>query len=196
VLPPEEYTQFVNNPKFTGIRVEQVLQYPDGRPGFYFIRLAYSDQAKALFAAERAELLRPISESYTMDGQIVTITHPRFGAGQLKDMLDGDAFTLINAPTINPMVLDFVFSTPRALAGVTLITGSLADFTVTVAVYPPGGGQPKTYSQHFVALPPDPTTRVNFEPSPTQAARVRVEIHDNVSPEDSVNIHVRELQFH
>jgi hypothetical protein len=195
VLPPEEYEQFIRSPKFANIRVEEILPYPDGRPGFYFIRMAYSEQAAALFAAERAELLRPVSESYVVDGQSVTITHPRFGAGQLKDMLDGDAFTLVNAPSINPVVLDFVFSEPRPLAGITLITGTMADFLLSVAVYPEGGGTPQMYGQQFVGLPSDPTLSLDFDQGPAQAARVRVEIRDNVSVEESVNIHVRELQF-
>ncbi len=130
-----------------------------------------------------------------LDGQPAAITHPRFGAGQLSDMLDGDPFSLVNAPTFNPLVLDFAFASPRSVGGVSLTTGSMADFTVGVAVYPSDGGPPRTYIRHYAGLPPDPTTRLNFDQGPAQAIRVRVEIHDNMRLDDGVNIHVRDLLF-
>src|SRR6185503_3107512 len=76
VLPPEEYSQVDNNPKFIIQKVEQVLNYPNGQPGFYFLRLSYSDQAEAIFAQEKAALLKPVVETYSLQGQDVMVTHP------------------------------------------------------------------------------------------------------------------------
>ena len=44
-------------------------------------------------------------------------------------------------------------------------------------------------------MPPDPTVSLRFDQGPARAARVRVEIHDNLRLDEGVNIHVRELQF-
>src|SRR5262249_32082806 len=113
VLPAYEYLHATQSPKLADIAVDQILPYPNGLPGFYFMRFNYSAQADALFAAEQAALLQPVVETFTLDGQVVTITHPQFGAGRLNDMLDGDPFTLINAPGFNPLVLDFAFPAAR-----------------------------------------------------------------------------------
>jgi hypothetical protein len=213
VLTAREYDQAVQDPKLANIAVDRIVPYPNGQPGFYFLHLDYSPQAGGLFAAEHAQLLVPVVETYNLDGQNVTVTHPRFGAGQLHDMLDGDPYTLINSPSFNPLVLDFAFPAPRTIRALTLITGALPDFTVTVTldaggnvVIPgfgtviPGSGTgtgtaPQVYTQHYVGLPPDPTVRINFDQGPAQVMRLHLEIHDNANTGPGVNIHVREVQF-
>ncbi len=195
VLPPEEYQQMSANPKFTNVQVEQILPYPNGQPGFYFVRLAYSPQADAIFEAEHEALIRPVVETFVIDGQTVTVSHSRFGAGQLKDMLDGDAFTLVNAPGSNPFVADFSFPAARPMSGLTLITGSMPDFTVTVSLFADANAAPQVYTQRYQGLPPDPTMKIDFSAGPPQVVRLRLEIHDNQNTSDSVNIHVREVEF-
>jgi len=195
VLPPEEYSQVDNNPKFVIQKVEQILNYPNGQPGFYFLRLSYSPNADEIFAQEHAALLRPIVETYTIDGQAVVVTHPRFGAGQLSDMLDGDKFTLINAPGFNPVVLDFAFPQVRPISGLDLTTGSMDDFTVKVSLYTTADAAPQVYTQHYVNLPPDPTVKINFDQGPATINRIQIEIQNNVDTGPGVNIHVREVQF-
>jgi hypothetical protein len=195
VLPAYEYQQAIHEPKLSDIVVDKVIPYPNGKPGFYFVHLSYSSSADALFAAELAELHRPVVEVTLLNGQAVAVTHPRFGAGQLADLLDGDPFTLVNAPSFNPLVLDFAFSSPRRLSGISVTTGAMPDFTVAVAVYPSDGGVAWVYTRHYVGLPPDPTINLSFDQGPAQAMRVRVEIHDNLRLDAGVNIHVRELQF-
>jgi hypothetical protein len=53
VMTAPEYDKAVSSPKFTAIAVDQVLNYPNGTPGFYFVRLRYSDEADQIFAAEK-----------------------------------------------------------------------------------------------------------------------------------------------
>ncbi len=61
VMTPDEYAETIDDPKFTDIRVERTLPYPDGQPGFYFVRLKYSPEAPAIFAAEDAARRQPVS---------------------------------------------------------------------------------------------------------------------------------------
>ncbi len=195
VLPPNEYVNVLKDPKFNTPQVEQILPYPDGQPGFYFLHLSYSPQADAVFASEKAALLQPVVETYNLAGQVVTITHPRFGAGQLRDMLDGDTYTLVNAPGFNPMVLDFAFPAARPMSGITLTTGSLPDFTVIVSVYADDTAAPQVYRQEYVGLPADPTIKLDFTQGPGSVVRVKLEIENNADHSPGVNIHVREVQF-
>ncbi len=195
VLMANEYERLSTDPKFANVRVEQVLNYPNGSPGFYFVRFDYSAEAEALFGAQHAALSEPVTESFTLDAELVTITHPQFGAGQLNDLLDGDRFTLINAPGANPLSLDFVFEQPRALNEVTLITGSLTDMTIKVLVYAADAAEPMVYGEQYVGLPPDPTIVIAFAHGPALVQRAVIEITDNLGTSESVNVHVREVQF-
>jgi 4-amino-4-deoxy-L-arabinose transferase-like glycosyltransferase len=194
VLTRREYDALLQNPKFLAPQIERVLTYPDGSPGFYFLRLAYSAQADALFAAELAERRRPVVETYELDGQPVTITHPRFGSGGLIHLFDGDPYTLVTAPEANPVLLTFDFATPRAVSGLTLTTGYIPDFTVTVRLFAPGSAEPVVQARRFLDLPPDPTVELAFDRGAQSAARVEVEITDHLAGAD-VNIHVREVVF-
>jgi hypothetical protein len=42
-------TAVARNPKFDQIEVLDTLQWPDGRTGFYFLRLAYTGASRANF---------------------------------------------------------------------------------------------------------------------------------------------------
>jgi hypothetical protein len=194
VLTRREYDALLQDPKFLAPQVERVLPYPDGSPGFYFLRLAYSPQADALFAAERAERLRPVVETYELGGQPVTITHPRFGSGGLVHIFDGDPYTLVTAPEANPLLLALDFAAPRPFSGLALTTGYIPDFTVTVRLFASNASEPVVYAQRYVDLPPDPTVELAFDRGPQSAARVEVEITDHLAGAD-VNIHVREVVF-
>ena len=110
-------------------------------------------------------------------------------------MLDGDRYTLVNAPGFNPFVVDFAFPAPRTIRGLTLITGSLPDFTVTITLDAGGNAAPQVYTQHYVGLPPDPTVKINFDQGPAQVMRLHLEIQDNANTGPGVNIHVREVEF-
>jgi 4-amino-4-deoxy-L-arabinose transferase-like glycosyltransferase len=195
VLPVYEYNRAMQNPKLADITVDKIIPYPNGQPGFYFMRFGYSAQADATFAAEEAKLLQPVTETIQIDGQAVAVTHPQFGAGQLHDMLDGSPYTLINAPGFNPVVLDFAFPAARPMNGLTLITGSLPDFTVTATVTADNSATPQVYSQTFVGLPPDPTVKIDFNRGPSSVVHLRLEINNDLGGGPAVNIHVRDVQF-
>ncbi|MCC6189557.1 MAG: hypothetical protein IT318_11000 [Anaerolineales bacterium] len=195
VFTAGEFEALVHDPKFDNVQVERVLDYPDGSPGFYFVRFAYSAEADALFEAERLARQQPVVETFVLDGQVVTVTHPRFGAGALHHILDGDPFTLVNTPEVNPTALSFAFSAPRALTGLTLVTGSMADFTVTLRLFAPVVADPTVYTQRFLGLPPDPAVEFAIDQGPASVERLVIEIADNQAGPDA-NIHIREVTFH
>ena len=54
VTTPQEYQAIVDNQKFTDLRTEKMVPYPDGTPGFYFIRMRYVNNMDSIFAAKVA----------------------------------------------------------------------------------------------------------------------------------------------
>ncbi len=193
VMTPSEYEQARTSPKFKRVEVERIIPYPDGRPGFYFARLEYADNLEEILAQEREARSRPVVEQFELDGQVVQVSHSIFDAGQLRDLFDGDPFTLARGLEANPLVLDFTFPEPRALSGLSATFGSM-DFTLTAKVYGDTEGEPQVYSQTFRGLPPDPTVELRFDQGPASVVRLRLEVLQlNVGPE--VHIHVREIKF-
>lgn len=192
IMTPAEYQRTLGNPKFTDIRVEQTLKYPDGRDGFYFVRLSYSPQADAIFAAETEERRRPVSETFTLDGEEVTISHTRFDVGQLSDLFDHDTFTLVRTSEINPFFIEITFAQPRSIASLSVTTGSM-DFELAVQLFAPGDAAPTNYAHSYIDSPPDPTVQLDFD-APTSIEKIRIEIKDLNAGNESF-VHVREIEL-
>ena len=194
VLPADEYQRALTEPKLAPPVVEEILPYPDGQPGFYFVRLAYSAEAPDLFEAERLARLQLVIQTVMLDGQSVTITYSQLGGGSLNDILDGDPFTLGRGLEANPLIFDFQFSAARTLTGVTLTTGTLANFTVNLQVFAVDAADPHVISQTYRNLPSDPTVTIDFEAGSLMVSRLVVEVMDNLAGADA-QIHIREIAF-
>ena len=193
VMTSDEYQQAKSSRKFSRIEVERIIPYPDGRPGFYFVRLAYADNLEEILAPEREARSRPVVENVELSGQTVEVTHSPFDAGQLRNLFDNDPFTLARGLQANPLLIEFEFVEPREIRGVAATFGSM-DFTLTATLMGQGGADPVVYSQTFRALPPDPRVELAFDRGPERVSGVRLEILQlNVGSE--THIHVREIQF-
>jgi 4-amino-4-deoxy-L-arabinose transferase-like glycosyltransferase len=193
VLTASEYEAVRASPKFTDVRVEKLIPYPDGTPGFYFIRMRYSDQADAIFEQERLERLKPITETLEVGGSVLTIQHPLFDSGGVQHIFDGDPYTLARGYEANPMVLSISFDSPRQLSGVDITTGSM-QAAITVRLFPAAGGEPLVYGGTYRDLPMDPTISIGFPGAPAQVSRVEIEILHLTEP-GAAKIHVREIHF-
>ncbi len=124
ILPPEEFTALLANPKFTDVQTLDALAYPDGNPGFYFISLAYSPAAKAMFEAELAERLIPRVEKINLFGQIVEVTYPMLDIGEVADAFDGNRATLIRTFEANPLNLTLKFPEGAEMRSVAVWLGN------------------------------------------------------------------------
>jgi hypothetical protein len=194
VMTPDEYQRAIVSPKLKSVDVEKTLPYPDGTTGFYFTRIAYSDNAAEAFAAERQQRQAVETDEIEVNGERWTVSYSALGGGQLSDMLDGDRFTLARGYEANPFVLEFVFPSPRPITGLAADFGSMDDFTVTAKLYETVDAEPVVYAENFTGLPPDPHVDLAFEGGPPTVSKVRLEILNNTAGEVA-NIHVREIAF-
>jgi hypothetical protein len=195
VMLAEEYQRAVSDPKLTAVRLEQVISYPDGSDGFLFVRLAYSPEADALFAAERAERQQPLTEMVSIDGEEVTVSYSRLDAGRIQDIFDDDAFTLGRTQEANPAIFDLVFKTPRALSGVSVTTGSM-DVRLRVMLFA-GEDLVAAYERDYTGLPQDPTVQLTFDgrgplEESLEVTRLRLEV-EGLNQPPTAKIHVREI---
>jgi 4-amino-4-deoxy-L-arabinose transferase-like glycosyltransferase len=193
VMTSDEYAKAKASPKFSEIDVEKVVPYPDGRPGFYFARLAYSENVDALMAQEREERRRPVVESVDVQDQTVSVTHSPFDGGQLRNLFDGDPFTLARGLEANPLVLEFEFRQAQQIGAIAATFGN-GDYSVEATFYREGGTEPTVVSKEFRGLPPDPRVVLSLGDRSETVKRLRLALYRYDTGEPA-HVHVRELEF-
>lgn len=192
VLTPSEYEAARASGKFV-LRPERVLPYPDGTPGFYFVRAQYSPRIDELLAADLAERRRLVETTATLRGEVVVVRHSPLDLGQIGDVFDGRRDTMMRGAQANPFVLEFDFPRGRNVTGLILDLGSM-DFRLRVELQPVSGGKPLVFTGDFSKLSPDPHLDFAFPRGPHRISRARIELF-NVASGETAQIHVREVGF-
>ncbi len=193
VLPEPEYNDIVGNEKIDNIRIEKIINYPDGRPGFYFVRMEYAPNAPAIFAAEEEERNRPRVETLDLNGETVQIQYPYLDMGEISHIFDGDTFTLARVYEANPAVFTLSYSTPRFLRGLRVTTGSM-DFQLCVRLYSAASEEIGSNCEAYYDQPDDPTVVIEFDHPNSDIAVVEIEIF-SLEGGAPLKIHVRELEL-
>ena len=191
VMTAPEYEKAVASPKFTNIAVDEVLNYPNGSPGFYFVRLAYSDQADQIFIAEKEARKQLTVSTVELDGQPVELHYSQIDMGEPRLMFDGDHLSLMRGLEANPFILEMIFPSPRTFSGVEADFG-IADLTLTALLYQDQNGEPVTYSTELNSSAIDPIMKIPFDLGPQQVTKIHFEIYNRSSGE-TANIHIKEL---
>ena len=196
IITPQEYDIVTKSNKFADIRVETIIPYPDGNPGFYFVHLRYVDNIDEIFAAEEAarQVLR--ESVVNIDGQDVKLRYSYLDSDfQDKSMalvFDNDPYTVAKTFESNPFVIEMTFPRPRTINGFSIIIGS-AKIRITLKCYSAPDTQPTVYNFEGQGTKEQP--KLSFDlPAPTQVQILRVEALDLLSPESS-KVHIWELKL-
>jgi hypothetical protein len=97
-----------------------VIDYPDGRKGFYISNLAYSSDAEQIFLAKQAERRRRVESAFELEGSRTLAIHPKFDEGGIQALFDGKLKTIARTLDADPCVLTFHLSQPRPISGIRL----------------------------------------------------------------------------
>lgn len=190
VMIPEEYQQALESEKFTDIQVEKTVPYPDGRPGFYFVRLRYVDNIQEVLAAEREARRALLSDTLFLGDQEAAIRYPHLDMGAVEEAFDGDPNTLIRTLEANPLVIELKFSEPRSLEGLIARVGG-APTEITVEVVPDGSEETIVTSQQVGESPTPREIGVDFQ-TPIRAELVRILIR-NTNEGEPAHVHLWEI---
>jgi len=124
VMIPDEYKKAITSPKFTGMHVDEILPFPNGTPGFYFVHLHYVNNIENVFAAEIALQNMPVEGVATLpDGQTVTVQYSRLDMGELFNLFDGDLNTVTRTLFANPYLINITFPAPTLRSGISIRVG-------------------------------------------------------------------------
>ncbi|MCC7117180.1 MAG: glycosyltransferase family 39 protein [Anaerolineales bacterium] len=200
VMIPEEYAAAAEEPKFSDVHVEKIVSYPNGLPGFYFVRLKYSPQADELFAAEKA-FRAALRESFVkIDGQAVKVRHSYLDAGDqeeaqseaIKLLFDGDELSLAKTYEANPFVVELTFPTPRTVNGFSIVIGS-AQAQITLKCYADENSQPVIYT--FTGQGSIQQPKLSFDlPTATTVKKLTIEMFDPKTPSPT-KVHIWEIKL-
>lgn len=195
VLIPDEY-EAIPREKFAEVRVEQTLPYPNGSPGFYFVRLKYVDNIAELIAVEKETRKQLVEGQILLDGSPVRAQHTRLDMGELKHLFDGDPGTLARTEAINPLQLRLAFHEPRAVRQVSLMVGGTAT-TVTLEVRAQSADgsplEPFTVTQ-AVDQVPNPRELILELPGDVQVTELWFDIYNTIDNPDG-HVHLWEVQI-
>jgi len=196
VMTPEEFKTAGNSNKLTDIQVEQIISFPNGSPGFYFVHLRYVDQIDQIFAQEKAahEILR--ESTVMIDGQEVKV---RFSFLDTSDqekaialVFDNDPYSLTKTFEDNPFIIEMNFPSPRIIHGFSIVVGSV-HARITLKCYPAQDMPPVIYS--FTGLGTIQVPRLSFDfPKPIETELLRIEMSDQLSA-PTAQIHIWEIQL-
>lgn len=192
VLTPAEYQAMINSGKFTDIRLEKTILYPDGRPGFYFLRLHYVDDIDRILAAEQVERRKLKEETVSIGGQEVGVKYSPLDMGEIQAVFDGDHSSIARTLEANPLVIELTFPETRRISGIYLHFGS-TEARVTARLYAEAGAEPQEYSARLEGSIEIPDGTIEFG-RPVAARVVRIEVQDTRQPEPG-HVHLWEIEF-
>lgn len=192
IMTPDEW-DVAQRPKFRTQGVLRMIPYPDGKPGFRFARIGYSEEAPALFAKERELRAMLMEEPLSVGAQTWTVRHSQNDMGNLEAIVDGRLETIMRGLEANPFVLDARFSSPRRVRQVSVSLGAMDQAGLVLQVFP-ASGTPTTLRLTISNRPAKDWIDLPIPAGPVEADRVRLEITDG-DPAIPSHIEVRELKI-
>ena len=155
VMTPDEYQLALRDPKFESVETVALVNYPDGRPGFYFGKVSYVDNVTAMFTKERIARKQLIKSEVSTEYGSLVIDHSMIDMGSPAALFDGDFYSLMRGLEANPLILDINFQDPLTLSGIAADFANM-DFTVKAYLYDVMKSDPIVYQQSMTNVDGDP----------------------------------------
>jgi hypothetical protein len=137
VMTQEDLDYVYDSGKFTDITVEEIIPYPDGSSGFYFVRMNYIEDIEAILAKEREARRTLKTDIISILGQPVRVQYSPLDMNEIVHAFDGDTATLVRTLEANPLQLILTFPESVDLSSVTLFIGGTPT-RMTVTAYSQG----------------------------------------------------------
>ncbi len=194
IMIPSEYDFALQNDKFSDIRVEKIIPFPDGAPGFYFVRLRYSQAAEDIFTAEKAARDALQETNLIIDGQDVKVSFSYLESGTQAESIalvfDGSPYTLAKTYESNPFIVELTFPSNRTVNGFSIIIGA-TNARITVKGYADQESQPVVYT--FEGIGTSDAPELSFDlPDSLDVRTLEFEVLiPNILP--PTNVHIWEI---
>lgn len=193
VMIPEEMKSMQESQKFTNVKTQKVIDYPDGEPGFYFTTLEYVPDIENVFSDELAARRYLNSETLLLtDGREVEVDYSTLDMGEIKHVFDGDSSTLARTWESNPFRIIVHFSEPMPMEQLILKIGGEAT-RIEADIWQADAMEPIQLT-HEVPESADPRFTKLDLPSLTDVAWLEIRVK-NLNNSEPAHVHLWEIQF-
>jgi hypothetical protein len=192
VMIPEEYDMMLDSGKFEDIQVEEIIPYPSGADGFYFVRMGYVDQIDQIMEKDRRERMELRTADIRIDGETVSVKHSLLDIGEAGHIFDSDPFTLGRTFEANPAIIELEFPVPRMIRGVSVIIGS-TEAEIGAVLQADLGSVTRKFTETFQGSIERPEAIFEFNEA-VLTKILRLEIHDLHQVEPG-NVHIWEIEI-
>jgi hypothetical protein len=193
VVTPEELVRLKDTGKFTNLRILKTMPYPNGKPGFYFIKIDYVPNIDDIFKAEKASRLSYNETTMNLeDGTPLRIRYSALDMGPIQNAFDGNEGTLIRSEQANPLRMQLFFNEPKDIRTIAVRVGGTPT-EVTAEVYLPGANNPLIFKSEKPETP-DPRDVVIDFGRLLKTSRVDISTR-SVRDGEPAHVHIWDVRF-
>ncbi len=194
VIPVDEYELLIESGKFTDVHVERTILYPNGQPGFYFVRMRYVPNIDEILAAEQVARRELRETDVILDGMPAHVRHSLLDLGEISNLWDGSHRTVTRTFEANPYVIEVTFLEPRIMQGMTLVIGD-TEVKVLVRLFETPDAQPVEFIfEGLKGSVSDPQVGLDFK-RPQEFSALYLEVED-IRQKEPAHVHIWEIEFH
>jgi hypothetical protein len=192
IMTADEYEQALQERKFTDLKVDKIMPYPDGSPGFYFIRMHYSDEAISLFEEEQRQKQSIQETMLTLHGQTVLVRYSSLDMGEISEVFDSNPATLIRTAEINPIEIILEFEEEIIMSSMALRVGG-APIRTSITLNPLETPSGSTYSQDLPETPNPRAVSITL-PTPQTIKSLRIQVR-NLRDGENTRVHLWDMEI-
>lgn len=193
VVTTPEYIELVNDPEITRVEIERVLEYPNGKPGFFFIRVVDASDKEQSYINKQNVHITPQEVLVEYHRRKIDVKYSKTDMCQTIDVFDDDPLTLNRLNNANSAPLTLKMDIPIDLNGIAISTGRMEP-NITFRIHPPDDARAQEITKYFKVLPEETRVELVFEHTIPRVAQLEIEIMALPAGEGS-KIHLRELAF-
>ncbi|NMC77767.1 MAG: hypothetical protein GYA59_00280, partial [Chloroflexi bacterium] len=190
VMIPEELRRVEESGKFTDLRIDRTLPYPNGQPGFYFVRLRYVDNIDEILAEEQAARQVLQESDQVVAGVRARVSYSYLDMGDIHHIFDGDDNTLMRTMEANPLQVRIVYPQPQLLSGLKVRIGGTPT-QVAVQLQDEAGNTLLGQVQYAPENPDPRTLTFNFD-QVLAVQRILVDV-TSVYEKEPAHVHLWEI---
>jgi hypothetical protein len=191
VMTPDEYERFLASDKFTNVKLVQILNYPDGTPGFFFVNLEYIPGIRDRFRVEQEARRGLVVDQVTINGKTVSVRYSMLDMGVIRQAFDGDTGTPIRTLEANPFVIELDFMDSLIVNEISVMVGGT---TTKTTLYLEAADGNHYEMENFANEESHPRGIVFHLEQTIELVSLRIEIN-SVYDSEPAHVHLWEVTF-
>jgi 4-amino-4-deoxy-L-arabinose transferase-like glycosyltransferase len=191
VMTPDEYERFLTSDKFTNVKLVQILNYPDGNPGFFFVNLEYKPGVRDEFRVEQEARRALLIGQVTINGISAYVRYSMLDMGVIQQAFDHDIGTPIRTLEANPFVIELDLSDALAVNEINVLVGGTTTKTTLYLVAADGNQYELENFAYEESHPREIVLRLDHT---IELVSLRIEIN-SVYDSEPAHVHLWEITF-